>query len=99
LVLGGGDGLAVREILKHPDVKRVTVVDLDAAVTDLARTFPPIVRQNDGALTDARVAVRNEDAFQFLAAAPAALRWGVILSDLPAPTNAGLAKLSSVELF
>lgn len=58
LVLGGGDGLAVREILRWPSVRRVLVVDLDPAVTELARTYPPLVAHNRGALTDARVETR-----------------------------------------
>jgi spermidine synthase len=98
LILGGGDGLAVREVLKYPEVKRVTLVDIDREVTDLARTYPPIVRQNRGALSDPRVHIVHEDAFSFLASAPAD-RFGVILSDLPDPTTESLAKLYSVELY
>jgi spermidine synthase len=55
LVLGGGDGLAVREILKYPTVKTVTLVDLDPGMIELARTDPVLMRLNAGALTDARV--------------------------------------------
>lgn len=58
LVLGGGDGLAVREVLRWPSVERVLLVDLDPAVTALARTYPPLVDLNRGALADARVDVR-----------------------------------------
>lgn len=59
LVLGGGDGLAVREVLKWPSVRRVTLVDLDPAVVALARTYPPLVALNGGALQDARVEARE----------------------------------------
>lgn len=55
LVLGGGDGLAVREVLRWPSVRRVLLVDLDPAVTGLARTWPPLVRLNEAALLDQRV--------------------------------------------
>ncbi|MCB9538859.1 MAG: polyamine aminopropyltransferase [Myxococcales bacterium] len=55
LVLGGGDGLAVREVLRWPGVERVLLVDLDPAVTTLARTYAPLVRLTEGALVDARV--------------------------------------------
>lgn len=58
LVLGGGDGLAVREILRWPSVERVLLVDLDPAVTALARTYPPLVELTGGALADARVMTR-----------------------------------------
>ncbi len=99
LVLGGGDGLAVREILKYPDVKRVVLVDIDPAMTELSKTYPPIVRQNAGALSDPRVEIIHTDAFQYLADLAAAERFGVILSDLPDPTNESLAKLYSVEFY
>lgn len=59
LVLGGGDGCAVREVLRWPSVVEVLVVDLDPAVTELARTYPPMVRLNEGSLTDRRVEVRD----------------------------------------
>ena len=55
LILGGGDGLAVREVLKHPTVRSVTLVDLDPAVIELARADPRLVELNGGALLDARV--------------------------------------------
>ncbi|MFH2006753.1 MAG: polyamine aminopropyltransferase [bacterium] len=50
LVLGGGDGLAVREVLKWPGVEQITLVDLDPAMTRLARTYEPLVRLNHGSL-------------------------------------------------
>jgi spermidine synthase len=55
LVLGGGDGLAVREIRKYPDVESITLVDLDPAMIDLARTNPVLRRLNEASLDDARV--------------------------------------------
>lgn len=58
LILGGGDGLAVREVLRWPGVASVTLVDLDPAVTSLAREWPPLVTLTEGALVDARVDVR-----------------------------------------
>lgn len=59
LVLGGGDGLAVRELLKWPSIESILLVDLDPAVTRLAQTFPPLVALNGGALNDPRVQVRH----------------------------------------
>jgi spermidine synthase len=55
LVLGGGDGLAVREVLTHPGVQAVTLVDLDPRMTELAVSHPILSRLNRGALRDARV--------------------------------------------
>ncbi len=65
-VLGGGDGMAVREILKYPSVEAVTLVELDPAMTRLFRTDPALVRLNAGALNDPRVHIVNTDAFQWL---------------------------------
>lgn len=62
LVLGGGDGLAVREVLKYPDVESVTLVDIDPAMTRLARENPYLVAMNRGALKDARVHVVDNHA-------------------------------------
>ena len=57
LVLGGGDGLAVREVLRHPDVRTVTLVDLDPRMTELAASHPILSSLNRGALRDGRVRI------------------------------------------
>ena len=97
LVLGGGDGLAVREILKYPGVESVTVVDLDPAVTRLARTHPVFLELNRGALDDPRVRVVNQDAYAFLR--DDATLFDVILVDLPDPKTVELARLYSREFY
>ncbi|MFJ6937558.1 polyamine aminopropyltransferase [Streptomyces sp. NPDC101132] len=66
LVLGGGDGLAAREVLRYPDVRRVTVVELDAGVVRLARTDPMLSQLNGHVFGDPRVRVVTADAFQWL---------------------------------
>ena len=58
LILGGGDGLALREVLKYEAVRRVDLVDIDPSMTDLAATHPDLVRLNRGALLDGRVTLR-----------------------------------------
>ncbi len=55
LILGGGDGAALREVLKYRDVKEITLVDLDPAMTELAATHPLLTRMNDNAFLDSRV--------------------------------------------
>ena len=70
LVLGGGDGLAVREVLKYPSVQSVTLVDIDPEMTELARNFKPLRELNRGALDDSRVRVINEDAFVWIGRQP-----------------------------
>jgi spermidine synthase len=57
LVLGGGDGLGLREILKYPNVESVTLVDLDPMMTRFAATHPVMTALNHGSFADARVAV------------------------------------------
>jgi spermidine synthase len=57
LILGGGDGCALREVLKYPEVKEVLLVDLDPAMTELARTHPLLTRINRDAFKDARLSV------------------------------------------
>jgi hypothetical protein len=50
LVLGGGDGMAVREILKYPQIESIVLVDLDPAMTRLFSTEPILLKLNDSAL-------------------------------------------------
>jgi spermidine synthase len=97
LILGGGDGLAVREVLKYPNVRQITLVDIDPRMTALACTFPDLVALNRGALTDPRVRVVNTDAFVFLQRE--AQLYEIILADLPDPSSDVLAKLYSVEFY
>lgn len=97
LLLGGGDGLAAREILKYPDVQRVVLVDIDPAMTDLARSHPTLRAANGDALADPRVELVHQDAFTFLA--ETSERFGVILVDLPDPNNESLGKLYTVEFY
>lgn len=104
LVLGGGDGLAVREVLRYPDVEHVTLVDLDAAVTDLARTDERIVSLNEDALSDQRVEVVHADAMRWVddlarSGAPASELYDVVLLDFPDPDDLAIARLYSVEMY
>jgi spermidine synthase len=66
LVLGGGDGLALREILKYPSVEKVTLVDLDPDMTRLSERFPPLEALNQHSFRDPRVEVKNQDAMIWL---------------------------------
>lgn len=97
LVLGGGDGLAVRETLRWPDVESVTLVDLDPEMTRLGRELPALRTQNQSALHDPRVRIVNDDAQHYLDGAPGL--YDVIIMDLPDPNNEALAKLYSREFF
>ncbi len=97
LVLGGGDGLAVRELLKWPDVKQITLVDLDPQMTGLFRSEPELVKLNGGSLNKPKVRVVNADAFKFLE--DGENFYGVIVTDLPDPRDENLQKLYTEEFY
>lgn len=97
LVLGGGDGLAVREILKYPEVESVTLVDLDPEVTHLFQTQPLLTKLNGGALSSPKVSVVNADAFIW--AKQAAPGYDFIVVDFPDPTNFSLGKLYTTAFY
>lgn len=92
LVLGGGDGLAVRELLRYPDVERIDLVDLDRAVTDLFRDLPLAAKLNGGSLADPRVTIVNDDAFRWLEETPGE-SWDLAIVDFPDPSNYAVGKL------
>lgn len=97
LVLGGGDGLAVREVLKYADVRQVTLVDLDEGMTALFQTHPRLTTLNRGALTDRRVTVVNADAFTWLAANSA--QFDFVIIDFPDPSNYHVGKLYTSAFY
>jgi spermidine synthase len=90
LVLGGGDGLAVRELLKYPETE-ITLVDLDAEMLEICRTDPQVSALNEGALDSERLTVVVDDAYRYLEGTTE--RYDVILVDLPDPNNDALNKL------
>lgn len=97
LVGGGGDGLAVREILKWPQVERIDLVDLDPQVTQLASHHPALVALNHGSLADKRLAIHNQDAFQWVERHPEL--YDAIVLDFPDPTSLGVGKLFTTAFY
>lgn len=98
LVLGGGDGLATREILKYPSVESVTLVDLDPLMTELATNLPAVAELNKHSLKDSRVTVKNADAFVWLddgGIEP----FDVAIIDFPDPNNFALGKLYTTRFY
>lgn len=96
LILGGGDGLAVREILKH-DVQQITLVDLDPAMTALFSSNTLLTSLNQHALTDPKLQIINEDAFTWLRSHHE--QYDVVIIDFPDPSNYSLGKLYSDQFF
>nr|WP_229698270.1 polyamine aminopropyltransferase [Wenjunlia tyrosinilytica] len=99
LVLGGGDGLALREVLRYRSVRAVTLVDYDPGLVRLARTDPHLVALNHGSQRDPRVRVVVGDAFQWLRTRAGVGRYDVVLCDLPDPGISRSAKLYSREFY
>ncbi|HFK1472928.1 TPA: polyamine aminopropyltransferase [Bacillus paranthracis] len=97
LILGGGDGLALREVLKYETVLHVDLVDLDEAMINMARNVPEIVSLNNNAFLDSRVNVHVCDAKEFLNS-PSSL-YDVIIIDFPDPATEILSTLYTSELF
>ncbi len=98
LILGGGDGLALREVLKYPTVHSVTLVDIDPAMTNLSREFPPLAELNQHALDDSRVRVVNDDAMIWLESFTGS-RFDAVIIDFPDPNTFALGKLYTTRFF
>ena len=97
LILGGGDGLALREVLRYPSVESVTLVDLDPEMTLLFTTHPDLKRLNHGAFGDARVQVVNEDAFVWIDRPDQLFDFAIV--DFPDPSNFSLGKLYTTTFY
>ena len=96
-VLGGGDGMAVREILKYPSVESVTLVELDPAMTRMFRDTPQLAQLNGGALSNPKVHIVNTDAFQWLQQDTDT--YDVVVVDFPDPTNFAIGKLYTNSFY
>ncbi|MEV7776653.1 polyamine aminopropyltransferase [Kitasatospora sp. NPDC088351] len=100
LLLGGGDGLALREVLRHRGVRSVLVVDTDPALTRLARTDPGLTALSGGSLDDPRVRTATADPLAWLRDRGRTDRaFDVVLADLPAPADGGPVKFHSQEFY
>jgi spermidine synthase len=97
LVLGGGDGLAVREILKYPQVEKITLVDLDPEMTKLFSTQPMLTDLNQKSLLSRRLKIINADAFPWVDSNTDSFDFIVI--DFPDPTNYALGKLYTTAFY
>ena len=96
-VLGGGDGIAIREILKYASVEQVTLVELDPNMTRLFSTEPLLTRLNHNSLNSPKVKVVNADAFKWLE--DSTEMFDVIVVDFPDPTNFSIGKLYTTAFY
>ncbi len=104
LVLGGGDGLAIREVLKFPAVEAIELVDIDPSMTELSKRFAVIRKLNADSLLDPRVQIIHADAFNYVQQAFARLQesgtwYDRIIIDLPDPHSEVLNKLYCKEFY
>jgi len=97
LILGGGENLATREVLKHHKVQSIEVIDIDTVIFYLAKFHPEIMKINENAALDKRVSLISRDAFNYLTEYNGP--YDIILSDLPDPSNESTAKLYSKQFF
>ncbi len=97
LVLGGGDGLAVREMLRYASLESITLVDLDPEMTRQFSTHPLLVELNSGSLKNPKVHVINADAFPWLEKNDGVYDFVVV--DFPDPNNYSLGKLYTTAFY
>lgn len=97
LVFGGGDGCAVREVLKHSEVNSIILVDLDPAMTDLGKNHPVLTAINDSSLHSKKVSIVNNDAYAYLETCEDF--FDVVIADLPDPRSIELGRLYSYDFY
>jgi len=97
LVMGGGDGLLLRELVKYPDIKSIVHVDLDRKLIELATSHPVLSTMNEGSLNDTRIKRHFDDAFRYIRNTPE--KFDAIYLDFPDPRDYNLSKLYSREFY
>ncbi|QRG68695.1 adenosylmethionine decarboxylase [Brevibacillus choshinensis] len=97
LIVGGGDGLALREVLKYKNVKHVDLVDLDSMVLEVAKTVPKVVSLNESSMHDPRVTVHPVDANMFID--NVTTPYHIIIVDFPDPADEIISTIYTKEFF
>ena len=97
LILGGGDGLAAREIVKYDDIELIHLVDIDPEMVRIAKQLPMLKRLNQKSLFDERVTTFSEDAFSFIN--QPGIKYDRVIIDMPDPHNEAINKLYSREFY
>ncbi|MBF7073634.1 polyamine aminopropyltransferase [Glaciecola sp. MH2013] len=97
LLLGAGDGLAVKELLKYPEIDSIVLVDLDERVVELAKTNPHLSKLNGASLASPKLEIVYTDAFNFLMDNTEGFDF--IVSDLPDPNTIELSRLYTKQYY
>lgn len=99
LVIGGGDGLAVRELLKYTSIRNITLLELDPEMIHLFSSNRNLTKINKNSLSSGKLQIVHEDAFTFLKQNRDEIRYDLIITDLPDPNNHSLGKLYTVTFY
>jgi len=97
LILGGGDGLAAREVLKYSDVEQIHLVDIDPEMLRIGRELPMLKRLNKRSMSSDRLTAFSEDAFSFIN--QPGIKYDRVIIDMPDPHNEAINKLYSREFY
>ena len=97
LVMGAGDGLLIRELVKYPEIESIVQVDLDPKLVEMAKTHPVLRAMNEGALEDPRLEIHLDDAFRYIRNSTET--FDAIYLDFPYVEDYNLSKLYSREFF
>lgn len=102
-ILGGGDGMAVREVLKYSSVEHITLVELDPTIIGLFKDTPALSALNSHSLQSAKLKIINQDAFKFLEATANNFKqntiYDIIIVDFPDPSNYAIGKLYTTSFY
>jgi len=97
LILGGGDGLAAREILKYDDVEQIHLVDIDPEMVRIGTELPMLRRLNKKSMSSERLTAFTEDAFSFIN--KPGIKYDRVIIDMPDPHNEAINKLYAREFY
>jgi spermidine synthase len=97
LILGAGDGCAIKEVAKYPEVEKITLVDIDPEMTSIGKTNPIFMKMNDSSYYNPKLKVINQDAFQFLEQNNTF--YDVIILDFPDPKSIDLNRVYTKEFY
>lgn len=97
VILGGGEGLAARELLKYKSIESIYIIELDPEISKISKEIALLKDLNQNALDDEKVTIVNEDAFVWLM--KNSKKFDLIIADLPDPNNEGLSRLYSISMY
>ncbi len=98
LILGGGDGLAARNLVRFPNVEKVTMVELDPGMIKFCKEHPFMKKLNEGAFEHPKFNLHVMDARKFLDRPPSE-KYNVAIIDFPDPLEPSLEDLFGVPFY